>query len=207
MERRHRTPPHIRHQHRNAVRHLHAKHHPAHFCHHPIAAQHRPPIRGLQPSLQRAVTRFDHPHQPRMNLPQCHQPRRLRRPAPPATSRHQPPPVLRHIRRIILLRPPQIQRPLTIDCRHSTRPRAEPMPQPSILSPTPAARTIPQPSPPPSARNPRTSPHPRLSPSARRPPTSRPASSPPMPQPPRASSSSTAPIASALSLQSITLSF
>ena len=133
MERRHRPPPHIRHQHRNAVRHLHPQHHARHIRHHPIAAQHRAPLRRLQPALQRAIARAPPPGSTRNGTAAASP----AWPAPrPATSLQKPPPVLRHIRRLILLGPSQIQRTLAINRRHPARPRAEPMPQPAISLPT-----------------------------------------------------------------------
>jgi hypothetical protein len=75
-----------------------------------------------------------------VNLPHSHQHRTT---IFTTNTTQKPPPILRHQSRLILVRPPQIQRPRTrtttrataIDRRNPTQPRTKPMPQPPIPLP------------------------------------------------------------------------
>jgi hypothetical protein len=147
---RHRPPPpcmkrphhpllHIHHQYRNAIRGPHPHQHPRHIRHQPIPLQHRLPLSSLQPPVQRPIPLPHRQHNPRVNLPHSHQHTTI---IFTTNCTQKPSPILRHRTRIVLLRPPQIQRLAPIDRRNPTRARAEPMPQPPILLPPCYSNTL-----------------------------------------------------------------
>jgi hypothetical protein len=134
MKRRHHPLLHIDHQHRNTIRRPHPHQHPRHIGHQPIPLQHRPALRSLKPTLQRPISLPHHSHNPRMNLPHSHQ----RKTTIFTTNFQQKPsPILCHQCRIVLLRPPQIQRLPPINRRNSTTSPAKPMSQPPKPLPPP----------------------------------------------------------------------
>ena len=120
---------HIHHQHRNAIRGPHPQQHTRHIGDQPIALQHCLPLRCLQPPLQRSIPLPNHMHDPRVNLPHSHQRKTI---VHTTNSRQKSPSILRHQSRVILFRPPQIQRMTPINRRNPAPPRAEPMPQPRV---------------------------------------------------------------------------
>ncbi len=125
MKRRHHSLLHIDHQHRNAIRRPHPQQHPRHIRHQPIPLQHRLPLRRLQPPFERSILLPHHSCNSRVNLPHSHQ--RITS-IFTTNGTQKPPSILRHQRRIILLRPPQIQRIPPINRRNPTHPGTKPMP-------------------------------------------------------------------------------
>ena len=136
VECRHCAPPHVGHQHGDAVRHLDCEHHAGRVGHHSIAAQQGATIRRLEPVIGR-VDGFHGPDESGMDLPQGDQARgRPTRELAQDDLAQEPAAIAGHIRRVILLGPSQIQRALAVNGRDTARASAEPMAEPRILLPT-----------------------------------------------------------------------
>ena len=134
----------------------------------PPSSRHPPPAPEHNPPSPPPVTSPAHPSStrpppaPPSPPPSAAAPPTLHPPSPPPVqlpsesaapppAKHQPvttnttqkpPSVLRHQCRIILLRPPQIQRLPSINRRNPTRPSTEPMPQPAIPLPSRDAHNL-----------------------------------------------------------------
>jgi hypothetical protein len=132
MKRRDHPLLHIDYQHRHAIRRPHTQQHPLHACHQPITLQHRLTLSSLKPPLQCPVRLPHHPHGTRVDLPHSHQHRTI---TSTTNCLQKPPSILCHKSRIVLLRPPKIQRIPSVNRRNPAHPPTEPMPQPPILLP------------------------------------------------------------------------
>jgi hypothetical protein len=119
-------------QHRNTIRRTHPQQHTRHVGDEPITLQDRLTLCVLEPPIQRPVPVLHHPHHPRVDLPHSHQ----RNTNVLTTNRLQKTsPVLGHQSRLVLLRPPKIQRISSINGRNPTHSSTKPVPHPPITLP------------------------------------------------------------------------